>query len=313
MLRSIIRRSISLLGMLLVMSLVAFIATRLIPGDPIVTMLGDRPVSQDVIVRLRHLYGLDLPIWKQYSNYLYGFLRGDLGLSYFEIGKPVAEIITRSFLITLKLTVIAFPVALVFGTLLGIAAAYYQDTWVDMLVSSYVVLASSIPSMAVGAFLIVVFSLKLQLLPVAGWGTPAEAVLPIVMIAHWPAASLAKLSRACILEELGKGYIMTAQAKGLSKIAVFFKHAFVNTLVPLSTSMGLIFGHLLEGSFVTETMFNIPGLGRVAVDAIYQRDYPVIMATILLATLIYGAVNLIVDIGYYVFDPRLKTGDQYDV
>lgn len=310
MLKLVFYRIIGLIGMFLVMSLVAYLAIRLIPGDPITVILGDRSAGKEVIERLKHLYGLDLPIWKHYLQYIYGVLHGNLGLSYFEVGKPVSEIVSDAFRVTLQLTLMAFPVALITGTTLGLAAAYHKDTWVDATVSAFMVLATSVPHMAIGSFLMIIFGLKLQILPVAGWGTPSEMVLPTFMVVLWPSASLAKLCRACLIEELGKDYIITARAKGLSEPQVFLKHAFVNTLVPISTSMGLVLGHLLEGSFITEILFNIPGLGRVAINAISQRDYPVVLATILLATLIYGSINLVVDLGYRFFDPRLNTGEK---
>lgn len=298
--------------MLLVMSWAAFLAVRLIPGNPIIAMLGDSRASQQTIDNLISLHGLDLPLVKQFWNYFSGLLQGNLGISYFQVGKPVWEIISSSFFVTLKLTLMAFPVAVTVGITMGLAAAYYKDSWLDRLVSLFIVVATSIPQIAIGSFLYILFGLKLKWLPVAGWGRPAEAVLPVVLIALWPAASLAKLSRACILEEFTKQYITTAKAKGLSDFKVFFKHAFVNTLIPISTNVGLIFAFLLEGSFITEFLFNIPGLGRVVIDSIYRRDYPVIMASILLATFIYGLVNLVVDFGYWFFDPKLRSGEKYN-
>jgi ABC-type dipeptide/oligopeptide/nickel transport system permease component len=310
MLLTLARKLMGLIGMVLVMSLIAFCSVKLIPGDPIMTMLGGTHATQATIDRLRHLYGLDLPLWRQYLHYLNGFFHGDMGLSYFEIGQSVNEIIGSAFLTTLKLALLAFPFVLFGGIGLGIAAAHNKDRWADAAVSTLTVLVSSVPQIAIGSVLILVLGLKLHWLPVAGFDTVSEAVLPVFLTALWPAASLAKLCRACMLEELGKGYILTARAKGLSNLQVLFKHAFPNTLVPLSTSAGLIFGHLLEGSFISETLFNLPGLGRVSINAIGQRDYPVILATVLLATLIYGMMSFIVDMGYALFDSRLGVSDE---
>lgn len=308
MIKYFARRILNLAIILWIMSLAAFIAVRLIPGDPIMTMLGDRRITKDIIVNIRHQYGLDLPIWRQYLSYIRGLFHGDLGLSYFQIGVPVTEIISSAFKVTLTISLLAFPVIVVLGIPMGMAAAYYKDSAVDTVVSFFSVLATAIPNIAIGAILIYVFALKLHLFPVAGWGGTREIVLPIILVCIYPTASLARQTRACIIEELGKEYIITARAKGLSKKYILFRHAFPNTLLPLSTSVGLIFGRLLEGSFITEILFNIPGLGRISVASISTRDYPVVVAVILLATLIYGLLNILVDIGYYIFNPKIRRG-----
>jgi ABC-type dipeptide/oligopeptide/nickel transport system permease component len=310
MLPKLARKIAGLLGMLLAMSLIAFFSIKLIPGDPIMAMLGGTHATQATIDRLMHLYGLDLPLWQQYLQYFNGLLHGNLGLSYFEIGQPVNGMIGGAFLTTLKLALFAFPFVLFGGTGLGVAAAHHKDGWADVVVSALTVFVSSVPQIAIGSVLILVLGLELHWLPVAGFSTFSEAILPVCLTSLWPTASLAKLCRACMLEELTKGYILTARAKGLSNYRVLWRHAFPNTLAPLSTSIGLIFGHLLEGSFISETLFNIPGLGRVSINAIAQRDYPVILAAVLLATLIYGTMSFIVDMGYAIFDPRLGGSDE---
>ena len=306
----IARKVMGLAGMILAMSLIAFLAVKLIPGDPVTAMLGDTHATQETIDRLRHLYGLDLPLWQQYLHYLGGLFHGSLGPSYFEVGQPVNEIIGAAFLVTLKLALMAFPIVLLGGIGLGIAAAHFKDGWVDAAVSTLTVLVSSVPQIAIGSVLILVLGLRLHWLPVAGFDTFSEMILPVLLTALWPTASLAKLCRACMLEELSKGYVLTARAKGLSNFQVLLKHAFPNTLMPLSTNVGLICGHLLEDSFISETLFNIPGMGRISINAIGQRDYPTILAAVLLATLIYGAMSFIVDMGYFLFDPRLRAPNE---
>jgi len=310
MLLNFTRKIGGLAGMVMIMSLIAFSAIKCIPGDPIMSMLGGTHATQATIDRLRHLYGLDLPFWQQYLQYMRGLLHGDLGLSYFEIGQSVNSMIGNAFFATLKLALLAFPVVLFVGIGMGIAAAHYKDGWADVAVSTLTILVSSIPQIAIGSVLILVLGLKLHWLPVAGFSTFSEAILPVFLTCLWPTASLAKLCRACMIEELTKGYILTARAKGLSNFRVLIRHAFPNTLVPLSTNIGLIFGHLLEGSFISETLFNIPGLGRVSINAIAQRDYPVVLAAVLLATVIYGAISFIVDMGYVIFDPRLGASNE---
>jgi peptide/nickel transport system permease protein len=210
----------------------------------------------------------------------------------------------------MKLALLSFPIVLIAGIALGIAAARHKDGWADIAVSTLTILVSSVPQIAIGSILVLVLGLKLHWLPVAGFSTISEAVLPVLITVLWPTANLAKLCRACMIEELGKGYILVARAKGLSHFQVLLKHAFPNTLVPISTSLGLIFGHLLEGSFIAETLFNIPGLGRISINAIGQRDYPVILAAVLLATLIYGTLSFLVDMGYVLFDPRTGNPDE---
>lgn len=308
MLKYFARRIFNLATILLVMSLAAFMVVRLIPGDPIMAMLGDRRVTKETIDNMRHLYGLDIPIWKQYLNYIMGLFQGNFGLSYFRVGEPVIDIIGRAFTVTLTVSLISFPVVIIFGILIGMLAAFYKNSIVDTIISFVTVLVTAIPNIAIGAMLIYVFALKLHLFPVSGWGGAKELVLPVFLVALYPTFSLARQTRACLIEELNKCYILTARAKGLSEFGILLKHAFRNVLLPVSTKVGMMFGGLLEGSFITEIIFNIPGLGRVSVDSIFRRDYPVVVAVILLATLIYGLTNIFVDLGYWVFNPKVREG-----
>lgn len=308
MIKYFTRRLFNLVVILWIMSLAAFLAVRFIPGDPVMAMLGDRRITRDIMDSIRHQYGLDLPVWKQYINYMWGILHWNFGLSYFEIGEPVTEIISSAFKVTLTLSLLAFPIIVVIGISLGIAAAFYKDSAVDTVVSFFSVLATAVPNITIGITLVYIFALKLHLFPVAGWGEAKDVVLPVILISTFPLASLARQTRACIIEELSKDYIITAKSKGVSRKNILFRHAFPNTLLPLTTSTGLIFGRLLEGSFITEILFNIPGLGRISVESISRRDYPVVVAVILLATLIYGLLNILVDISYYIFNPVMSKG-----
>ncbi len=303
-----LRRVLGLAPVLVAAIVLTFAANQFVPGDPIMTLLSDRSGDAALAAKLRAEYGLDRPLWRQFGTYVAGIARGDFGLSFRFASTPVIDVIAPSLLVTPILAGAALLVAVPLGIALGIFVALRRNSLWDTLVVVALVAGTSIPNFALAAFLVYLLSVRLGWLPVAGWGSLAQAVLPVVLLAIPPVAYLARLSRTYMLEVLQQDYIRTARAKGLSRRLVVYRHALRNTLVPLLTTIGIILGGLLSGTFVIETLFNIPGLGRLAIQSIFARDYPVTMAIVLLFTFFYAGINLVVDLLYGVVDPRIRLG-----
>jgi ABC-type dipeptide/oligopeptide/nickel transport system permease component len=297
---------LGLLPVLLTAVVLTFVANQFVPGDPIMTLLSDKSGDAALEARLRAEYGLDRPLWRQFLTYVGGIARGDFGLSFRFASTPVIDVIAPGLLVSPLLAGGALLIAVPLGVAFGTFAALRRNSLADTLVVLGLVAGTSIPNFALAAFLVYLLSVRLSLLPVAGWGSLSQAVLPVLLLAIPPTAYVARLSRTYMLEVLQQDYIRTARAKGLSRRLVVYRHALRNTLVPLLTTIGIILGGLLSGTFVVETLFNIPGLGRMAIQAIFARDYPVTMAIVLLFTFFYAGINLVVDVLYGVIDPRIR-------
>jgi ABC-type dipeptide/oligopeptide/nickel transport system permease component len=304
------RRILGLIPVLLTAVVLCFVAIQFVPGDPIMVLLSDQAGDPVLEARLRADYGLDRPLVVQFADYFGGILRGDFGLSFRFANLPVSQVIGTSLAISPILALSALAIALALGLVLGTFAALRRNSTADTVVIVMLVAGISIPNFAMAAFLVYLFAIKLNLVPVAGWGSPAQLILPVVVLAVPPMAYIARLTRTYMLEVLQQDYIRTARAKGLRERIVIWRHALRNTLVPLLTTVGIIFGGLLSGTFVVETIFNIPGLGRLAIDSIFARDYPVTMAIVLLFTLFYAGINLLVDLLYGLIDPRIRLGGE---
>jgi ABC-type dipeptide/oligopeptide/nickel transport system permease component len=302
----VVRRLIGLVPVLAAVLVVTFLAMRLLPGDPVMMMLSDHSSNVEMAARLRADYGLDQPLLAQFGNYVWSALKGDFGLSFRYVNMKVRDVIWDGLTISPVLALAAICVAFPIGTFAGIIAAVRRNTTVDTGIILLLVAGLSIPNFAFATFLVYLFSIKLALLPVAGWGTVDKAILPVVILAIPSAAYIARLARTFMLEVLQQDYIRTARAKGLSERVIIARHALRNTLVPLLTSAGIILGGLISNTFVVETIFNIPGLGRIAIDSIFARDYPVAMAIVVLFTLFFILINLAVDFAYAVIDPRIR-------
>jgi len=308
MLSYTLRRLAGFLPLMVAVVLIVFLASRAMPGDPVATMLSDHSADKVMADRLRAEYGLDQPLVVQLGHYVFGLLHGDLGLSYRYLHVRVVDVLASGAGVSLALAVSALAAALPLGVVMGVVASLRRDRWQDDVLMALASAAMSVPNFALSTFLVWVFSVRYRLLPVAGWGTPSQAVLPVIVLALPAAAYVARLSRTFMLEVLRADYIRTARAKGLRESQVILGHALGNTLVPLATSAGIIFGGLLSATFVVETIFNIPGLGRLAIDSIFARDYPMMTAIVLLFTLFYAAINLGVDLLYIAIDPRIRLG-----
>jgi ABC-type dipeptide/oligopeptide/nickel transport system permease component len=302
----LLRRVAGVLPVLAVAVVLAFAANKSVPGDPILMMLGDQSANVDLSRKLRSEYGLDRPVLVQFADYAAGLLRGDLGLSFRFPGTPVTRVIADGLWISPLLALGALAIAFPIGVAVGIFAAVRRNTVADFGVMLILVAGLSIPNFALATFFVWLFSLKLGALPVAGWDKWQHAVLPVLILAIPPAAYIARLARTFMLEVLQQDYMRTARAKGLPEYQVIWRHGLRNVLVPILTVTGVIFGGLITSTFVIETIFNIPGLGRIAIQSIFARDYPVTTGIVLLFTFFYVAINLVVDVLYVAIDPRLR-------
>ena len=287
----------------LVVSLV-FLLIHLVPGDPVVQMLGEGAPAAD-LQAARHAYKLDLPLGRQYLSYWNGVLHGDLGPS-IRFNQGVSSLIAQRYPYTLQLTLAALLVAVVLSIPAGVRSARRRNMWDDRALSVVSLFGLSFPNFALGPILILVFSIKLGLLPVSGAGTLAHLVLPAVTMGGALAAILTRMVRTSMLEELGQDYIRTARAKGLSETAVVYRHALRNAMIPVITVLGLQFGALLAGAIVTETIFSWPGIGRLTIQAIGNRDYYLVQGCILAIGLTYIAVNFLTDFMYSIANPRIR-------
>jgi ABC-type dipeptide/oligopeptide/nickel transport system permease component len=287
----------------LVVSLV-FLLIHLVPGDPILQMLGEGAPAADVQAA-RHLYGLDIPLGQQYLHYWRGVLHGDLGPS-FRFNQGVTKLITQRYPYTLQLTLAALLVAMLLSIPAGVHSARRRNHWDDRLLSVVSLFGLSFPNFALGPILILLFSIKLGWLPVSGSGTFAHLILPAITMGGALAAILTRMVRTSMLEELGQDYIRTARAKGLPERTVVYHHALRNAMIPVITVLGLQFGALLAGAIVTETIFSWPGIGRLTIQAIGNRDYYLVQGCILAIGLTYVAVNLMTDLLYTLVNPRIR-------
>jgi ABC-type dipeptide/oligopeptide/nickel transport system permease component len=287
----------------LVVSLV-FLLIHLVPGDPVLQMLGEGAPAADVQAT-RHAYGLDETLSRQYFHYWKGVLHGDLGSS-LRYNQSVSSLILQRYPYTLQLTLAALIVAILLSVPAGVRSAQRRNRWDDRTLSVVSLFGLSFPNFALGPILILLFSIKMGWLPVSGSGTFANLVLPAITMGGSLAAILTRMVRTSMLEELGQDYIRTARAKGLPERTVVYRHALRNAMIPVITVLGLQFGALLAGAIVTEKIFSWPGIGRLTIDAIGNRDYFVVQGCILAIGLTYVAVNFLTDFFYSVANPRIR-------
>jgi peptide/nickel transport system permease protein len=305
-----IRRILVTLPVLWVVVSVVFLLIHLVPGDPIVQMLGEGATASDINA-LRHLYRFDLPLHIQYTDYWHGLLHADLGQS-LRLHDSVAHLILQRYPYTLALTIAALFIGVATAVPAGIWSALHRNRWQDRALGVASLVGLSFPNFALGPILILIFSISLGWLPVstAGDGTAASflthLILPAITLGLGLAAILTRMVRTAMLEELNQDYIRTARAKGLTENAVVYRHALRNALIPVLTVIGLQFGSLLAGAIVTETIFSWPGIGRLTLSAISNRDYALVQGCILAVGLTYVGVNLLTDIAYTVANPRMR-------
>ena len=315
--RYFVVRAYSMALTLLGLTVLIFLMLRLIPGTVVEQMIGaDAVVSPEMVAQLRHFFGLDQPWWVQYSRWLGGLVQGDLGTSW-RTGKPVIRLILERLPVTVELTLLAVGWALALGIAAGIVSAVRRDRAVDNVVRVGALLGLSVPVFWQGTMLILFFSIYLRWMPPVVWvdflADPRRnltiMLLPVLCLGTASAANIARTTRACMLDVLRSEYIRTAAAKGLSHRAVVLGHALKNALIPIVTVAGLQMGILLGGTVVVEEVFTLPGVGRLVLWSIYQRDYPLTQSTILFVAILFMAINLAVDVLYGYLDPRIRYGE----
>ncbi|PYU08382.1 MAG: peptide ABC transporter [Acidobacteria bacterium] len=304
MLRHLLKRFLLTLPALWLVLTLVFLMIHIVPGDPVEQMLGEG-AAPGAAAQLRHSLGLDQPLGLQYGHYLLGLFRGDLGQS-FKFQAPVRQIIFERYPATLQLAFLALLVCAAIAIPAGVLAAHRRGQTPDRLIGVFTLFGLAIPNFALGPLLILLFSIEIGLLPVSGRNGLGSYVLPAATLGAALAAILTRMVRGAMLEELSADYIRTARAKGLSTTAVLFRHGLRNALIPIITILGLQFGTLLAGTIVTETIFSWPGIGRLTVQAISARDYPLLQGCILVISLSYVLVNLLTDAIYSVVDPRVR-------
>lgn len=304
MLRYIFLRLLYTLPVVWLVVSVVFLLIHLVPGDPVLQMLGEGAPAAD-IQTARHAYGLDAPLSQQYFHYWNGVVHGDLGAS-IRFNQNVGKLIAQRYPYTLQLTIAALIVAIVLAVPAGVRSARRRNRWDDRVLSVVSLFGLSFPNFALGPILILFFAIKLGLLPVSGSGTLAHLILPAITMGGALAAILTRMVRTSMLEELGQDYVRTARAKGLSESAVVYRHALRNAMIPIITVIGLQFGALLAGAIVTETIFSWPGIGRLTIQAIGNRDYYLVQGCILAIGLTYVAVNFLTDLLYSIVNPRIR-------
>ena len=312
MLGYVIKRILSLIPVLFVVSVAIFLIIHLTPGDPAAAILGIE-ASEEQIQELNEEMGLNLPVYQQYLNWVSGVVQGDFGESYF-MKEPVTDAIVNHLGPTVSLALLAEIVALVLAIPIGILAAYRRGSFTDKTLMVISLLGMAVPSFLLGLLLMLVFAVNLQWLPVAGykplsnglWDHLRYLILPALSLGAFQAALVARMTRSSMLEVLNRGFIKTARSKGVKEYKVVFKHAFRNAFLPILTVIGQSFGALVTGAVVVETIFNLPGLGQLIINSIERRDFAVIQGVVLFVTLIYVFINLIVDLLYGIIDPRVR-------
>ena len=308
----ILKRILATIPVMVIVAIFVFLLLRLTPGDPAAILAGDAATPAQ-LERIRDSLGLNDPLLVQFGTWMGQLLRGDLGTSLLS-NTSVAGMIGDRLGPTLNIALMTIVISVALAVPMGVIAAWRHRSWVDFLVMSFSVLGFSVPVFVIGYILIQIFAIDLKWVPVQGYKSPTDgigpffsrAILPSLTLATIYIALIARMTRASMLEVLGEDYIRTARAKGVRENVVLFRHALRNAAVPILTIIGKGFALLISGVVVTESVFNIPGIGRLTVDAILARDYPVIQAMILLTAGIYVTVNLLIDISYSFFDPRIR-------
>ena len=300
------KRLLQTIFVLLGISLITFVLLQVVPGDPVALMLEKR-ADPETIAKVRKELGLDLPYYVQYLNFIKGAIHLDFGTSYFT-KEVVTDALFRCFKVTVKLACMSFIFASVIGIPCGIFAAVKRGKGIDTVVMVLSIVGVSAPAFWVAIILQILFGLKLNVLPISGFDTPASYILPSLALGARYAGNIARITRTSMLEVLGQDYIRTAKAKGAMRWAVILKHALKNAMIPIVTLVGTDFGYMLTGSMLIEKVFSIPGIGKLAVDAMSNRDLPLLEGTVMYIAYVFVVVNLIVDVSYAFLDPRIRYG-----
>jgi peptide/nickel transport system permease protein len=312
--RTLLGRLVGMLAVLSLVSVLVFLLTRLAAGDPIAVLLGDQASLQD-IEQARQRYGLDQPLWHQFVLWLGELLKGNLGQSIF-LQMPVTQVLLDRAEPTALLALMSVGLAMLIGLPCGIVSAVWRGRWIDQCVSTLAMLGASMPSFWMGLMAIQILAVGVGWFPVSGYGDPQASLasrihhlmLPALVLGTLNSALIIRFTRASMLDILNEDYIRTARSKGLAESVVVLKHALLNALVPLLTVMGLTLALMIGGAVVTETVFNLPGLGNLVVRAVLRRDYPVIQGALLVIAGVYVIINFLIDVMYVFVDPRVRHG-----
>jgi len=293
-----------LIPVLLGVSLVSFSLLHMVPGDPAVLLAGE-DANPDFIQNVRKEYGLDQPLYLQYLYFLSHVIQGDFGTS-IRNREPVIKLLRERFLFTIQLSFFSILIAGLIGLIAGVISSTKQYSFFDHLSMVSALFGISMPIFWLGLLLMLVFSVHLRWFPAGGKGTLAHLILPAIALGAASSAMIARMTRASMLEVIRQDYIRTARANGLREFIVIYKHGLKNAMIPVITVFGLEFGYMLGGAVLTETVFSLPGIGRLMIDGIFQRDYPVVQGAMLLVATTFVLVNLLTDIAYAFFDPRIR-------
>ena len=302
--RYILGRIGGLLITFLLVSIITFALMHAVPGGPFDET--KQPLPPEAKANILRKYGLDKPIWEQYARYMWNALHFDFGIPFQSPTETVTGLIARVWKPTLQLAFVVILISYTLGLLLGIVAAIYQNTWIDRSVTALATLGFAVPNFVVAIWMLLIFSVTLHWLPTGGWGEPVNYIMPAFVYSLAPTALVARYTRVNTLEALRAEYVRTARAKGLGRNAIIFQHVLKNALIPMITVLGPKIPDILTGSIFIEATFRIPGLGRYFVTSTFNRDYPMIMATMLLAAFLWGVTYLLTDILYTVIDPRVR-------
>ena len=308
MLGYVIRRVLWIIPVLFVVTVITFLMMHSAPGGPFSSMNGTRPMPPQIRELLDARYGLNDPVWVQYLRWVGGLLRGDLGISYRYPDRSVNDIVIQGAAVTVQLGIMAFVLSVAVGVPLGVIGALRQNAIPDYGATFVSVIGIATPSFILAELLILLFSVQLHWFPTGGWKGPEYWILPTVALAGFPIAQIARYTRASMLEVTRRDYVRTAQSKGLRETNVVVMHMMRNALIPVVTVLGPLLAFLVTGSFIIETIFNLPGIGRFFVLGIQQRDYGLIMAMTVLFAAAVAVMNLVIDILYAYIDPRIRYG-----
>lgn len=304
MTRYILGRMGGLLIAFVLVSMITFLLMHSVPGGPFDET--KQPLPPEAKANILRKYGLDKPIWEQYLRYMWSAVHLDFGIPFQSPSETVTELIARVWPATLQLAGVVILISYSLGLLLGIIAAINQNSWIDYFVTAMATLGFAVPSFVVAIWLILIFSVGLHWLPTGGWGEPQHFILPVIVYSLGPTAMVARYTRVNTLEALHADYVRTARAKGLKRNTIIFRHVLKNALIPMITVLGPKIPDIATGSIFIEAIFRIPGLGRYFVTSTFNRDYPMIMATMLLAAFLWGVTYIITDILYTIIDPRVR-------
>ena len=301
--RYVIRRLLWMIPVLIFISLITFLLMHSVPGGP---WDRDKQLAPAVIENLNRRYGLDKPLWEQYVSYLGSAVHGDLGVSFIYQDRSVTDVIREGLPVTATLATLAMLVAVLFGIPLGIIAALRQNSWVDYTCLFLATIGASVPNFVLGILLMIALSVGLHLLPTSGWGEWQKAIMPALALGVYPAAVIARITRASMIEAIRQDYVRTARAKGLVEIVILSRHILKNALIPVVTVLGPVAASLIAGSFIIESVFAIPGIGKFYIQGIFARDYGLMMGATLFYAVVIAFANLVVDLLYAFIDPRIR-------